>query len=743
MFQPKSSRLAAAISLGLGYGLSLPAPQALAAAAESASPGPVEVVVVTARKREESLEDVSAAISVIGGDALREGVISDVRDLQYSVPGLTVGETVGAMKITMRSLGNSSNARGEDSQVAFHVDGAVVSRPEAQGLALFDAQRVEVLKGPQGTLYGRNATAGAVNVVTNKPTQALDGYLNVTGGNYQFVNVEAALGGGITDRVAGRIAGVFMDRDGFSKNITTGNDLDDLHRWALRGQVDFQLADSVNWLVSGEYAKERDATGLFTYLTPLYVVNTEQFPPPPSQAPKGLGGLSDPNSRDGAGNIDPIMDRETYSVTSTLTWDINESLTLKDIANYRKLKFYLAQDLDLSSVVPAPGNTATVSIPLDEHQVSNELQLTYQSDKLLLIGGLYYWREVMEATTFVGATPTEGIWFIRDGESDGESWAGFFNATYSLTDMFGLRVGGRYTHDDRAIDSSQVLNGVLTVPRKSPTNPGYDERSNSQYTGEYGLDIHLADNTLLYLTYSQGYQQGAAIIMQINNPIADPTDVANYEIGFKYATPRNDFVFNIDVYSMDIKDLQRTQAIPQPNGTFATIVSNIDGLKTNGVELDTRWSPLDNLNLYLGVTYTDAEFKDFVNDDPLQFGTLLVQLKGNKPQLTPDWKGNIGGEYTFALPNGGGLALGANMSVVTKQFLDEFDRAPMVADGYQMYDARLTYQPNSQHWSVMLWGKNLSDEKEIFDASFSANGRVTSKRFVDPRTYGISFNLKL
>ena len=179
---------------------------------------------MTARKREESLQDVSASISVIGGDLLREGMIKDVRDLQYSVPGLTVGETVGAMKITMRSLGNASNTRGEDSQIAFHVDGAVVSRPESQGLALFDVERVEVLKGPQGTLYGRNATGGAINVVTNKPTESLDGYLNLTAGNYNLINIDAAVGGAISDTVLGRLAVSTIDRDGFAKNITTNND---------------------------------------------------------------------------------------------------------------------------------------------------------------------------------------------------------------------------------------------------------------------------------------------------------------------------------------------------------------------------------------------------------------------------------------------------------------------------------------------------------------------------------------
>jgi iron complex outermembrane receptor protein len=176
---------------------------------------------------------------------------------------------------------------------------------------------------------------------------------------------------------------------------------------------------------------------------------------------------------------------------------------------------------------------------------------------------------------------------------------------------------------------------------------------------------------------------------------------------------------------------------------FVTIITNIDGMKTKGVEFDARWAPLDQFYLYAGAAYTDAEFKDFVNDDPLQFGIELVQLKGNTPQLTPDWKGNVGGQYTFPMPNGADLALGANISFTSKQYIDEFNREPMVVDSYTLYDAHLTYSPDSGRWSATLWGKNLSDEKEIFDASFSATGLVTSKRFIDPRTFGVSVNLKL
>ncbi|HET9692851.1 MAG TPA: TonB-dependent receptor, partial [Steroidobacteraceae bacterium] len=549
-----------ALAVGLALGTSIFAVLPANAQQAAAEPAALEEIVVTARKREESLTDVSAALAVVGADDLARHQLNDVEDLQLLVPTVTVGETVGAMKVTMRGLGNVSNTRGEDSMVAFYVDGAVVSRPESQGLSLFDLERVEVLRGPQGTLYGRNATGGTINAITAKPTDTFEGYLTLTGGNYDLIKVDAALSGPFTDRIRGRLAVTSTDRAGYGENITTNNDIDDDHRWAARGHLEFDVRDDMSLLLSAEYGKQDDASGLFTYWTPLYVIEPPEAPP--TQAPKGEGGFSNPNSRDGAGNIDPQMERETTSLTATYTWTLSDTLTLKDILNYRKLDFYLAQDLDLSTVIPPPNTTATVQIPLSEDQFSNELQLSYASDRLDLIAGLYWFKEDMEGVTYVGEQPNKAVWFWRAGESTAESWAGFFNANFRFNDAFAARIGGRYNHDDREIDSWQWVLGTITVPPKSPTNPGYDQRTDEEYTGEYGLDWHITDTSMLYLTYSQGYQQGAGVIMQVTNPIIDPTTVDNYEVGFKYSSADRRLALELVGYDMKAKDLQRTQAVP-------------------------------------------------------------------------------------------------------------------------------------------------------------------------------------
>jgi iron complex outermembrane receptor protein len=735
MTSSNRSSLALAVSLALGTGTV--APQLLAAPATADAPAPgLEEVVVTARKREESLRDVSAAISVVGGDQLRNGVINDVRDLQNIAPEITVGEVVGLMKITMRGLGNTSNARGEDAEVAFYVDGAVVARQEAQSMAMFDLDRVEVLRGPQGTLYGRNSTGGTLNLITKRPTRNLDGYVNLTSGNYNLMKLDAAIGGPLTDNILGRFAVESINRSGYGTNVSTGNEIDDDHRWAARGQLQFDVSDSANLLVSAEYGREKDASGLFTYYSPLYVVNTTAFPPPANGGAKGVGGFSAPDSRNGAGNIDPEFERETRAVTGTFTWDINSSLTLKDIVAWRDLHYFLAQDLDLSAVVPTPlTSTATVSIPMYDRQLSNELQLSYTGDRLSLIGGLYWFSETLSGTTFVGQTPTQGVWFARAGTSDGDSYAAFFNANFKIFDPLTLRVGGRYNRDKRSIENTQTISGVTTIPAIANTS-----RTDNKYTGEYGLDFHLTDRAMLYYTFSQGYRQGAAVIMQTTNPIIDPTTVDNNEVGFKFDTAGGVFGVDLAVYKMKIKNLQRTQAVPQSNGGFLTIINNINGMEVKGVELNSRWKPAQSFLLSGGVAYTDAKFLDYQTDDPLQFGNLLQQLAGNTPQLTSKWKGNLAAEYSIPLSNGKEVVIGANGSYVGKQYFDEFNRAPLVGDDYTQWGANLAYQPTARDWSVSLWGKNLGNDKQFADMTFSALGGVISKKFINPRTYGASIN---
>jgi iron complex outermembrane receptor protein len=703
-------------------------PAGAAKAQEGASPlqpeeaaRPIDEIIVTARKREETLQDTSMALSVVDDTLLERKQINDVTGLQGVVPTVTIGETVGLLKINVRGLGNSTNTRSEDSDVVLHVDGAVVSRMEAQAMAFFDLERVEVLRGPQGTLYGRNSTGGTINLVTKKPTDFLEGYASATLGNYNLIKMDAAVSGPITDTIDARLALTSTNRGGFGKNIQTDNDIEDQKRYAGRLHVRFRPSDRIELLVTGEYAKQDDASGFFGFLAPL-------FPFDPTFVPRGAGGFSDPDSRDVASNFDPQLERETWSLTGNLGIELNDNLKLRNIINYRELDFFIAQDLDTSTV-----STPTyVSIPLHDEQFSEELQLVYESDRLNAIAGMFYFKETFGGTTNIGTGPNTGVYFVLNGRSKTEAIAPFFNVSYDLSDAFTLRVGGRYNSEKRSIVNDTVLNGNRITTDNDISD---DERRISAYTGEYGIDWNISDNAMVYYTFSQGFRSGAALIFQSNSPIIDPTKVKNHEIGLKFESPDRRFYANVAAFTADIKNLQRTQA-SLVNGLLNTRVNNVNSLETKGVEVDLGWSPVENLNLRGSAAWLKAEFQDFVTDDPIIPGTMEQQVAGNTTSQAPEWKWSAGADYTIPFANGSRLTVSGDVSYQSKVFFDEFNRAPFVEDDYALVDASMTYYFANDKLSASIWGKNLTGQDRFADVSFSAFGQVLSKQWIPPRTYG-------
>lgn len=727
-------------NLALASALALATTAAQAQEASSAVPEgdtlePVNDIVVTARKREESLQDTSIALSVVDDKLLERKQISDVTALQGVVPTITIGETVGLLKINVRGLGNSTNTRSEDSDVVLHVDGAVVSRMEAQAMAFFDLERVEVLRGPQGTLYGRNSTGGTINLVTRKPTKTFEGYASATLGNYNLIKMDTAVSGPITDTISARLALTATDRGGYGKNIQTGNDIEDQKRYAGRLHVLFKPSDRVEFLLTGEYAKQDDASGFFGFLAPL-------FPFDPAYVPRGAGGFSDPNSRDVASNFDPQLERETWSITGNLSVELTDNLKLRNIINYRELDFFLAQDLDTSTVA----TPTYVSIPLHDEQFSEELQFIYESDRLNALAGLFYFKETFGGTTNIGTGPNTGVYFILSGRSKTEAIAPFFNVAYDLSDAFTLRVGGRYNSEKRSIVNDTIFNGVRTTTDNDISD---DERRISAYTGEYGIDWNISDNAMVYYTFSQGFRSGAALIFQSNSPIIDPTRVENHEIGLKFESRDRKFYANIAAFMADIKNLQRTQA-SLVDGLLNTRVNNVNSLETKGVEADLGWSPIRDLNLRASVAWLQAEFQDFTSSDPIKripnpaFPPTLPthlpsppqQVAGNTTSQAPEWKWSVGADYTIPFDNGSKLTLAGDVSYQSKVFFDEFNRAPFVEDSYALIDASLTYYFADEKLSASIWGKNLTGQDRFADVSFSAFGQVLSKQWIPPRTYG-------
>ena len=505
-------------------------------AATAASAQEIQEIIVTAQKREQSLQDVSAAVTAIGADRLQSAQIDTIEDMQLIVPSITFGNDFNMAKLFIRGVGANTSTTGSETGVALHVDGAVVARAEAQRTSLFDLERVEVLRGPQGSLYGRNAVGGSINLITAKPTVEPEGYVRLTIGNYEAIGAEGALGGPITDRILGRFAVKADQRGGFGRNPVTGSEIDDLNRRMARLHLNFLLSDSVDLLLTGEYFSQDDASSALKF-------RRETYPDVPRLQALGISGYAaDP--RDLASEADPRNETETYSVTSTLRWQINDTFSLTNITNYRDFFSYIVQDLDVSAVVNSlatNGQSTTVQRrDVNSHQASTEFQLNFTRDRLNGVFGLFYFRENQRPVDTIGLTPVFGqasnldvlaeagvdLEFAHDmcstfrfvgrgiaGQTpvpkraciktdlDTDVWAVFGQAVYTFgaQEEFSVKVGGRYSHEERSSENPAVLIArgglgpvvVFTSEPFTPETPDgtHVERDFSDFTPEVGLEM--------------------------------------------------------------------------------------------------------------------------------------------------------------------------------------------------------------------------------------------------------------
>jgi len=368
----------------------------------------LEEVMVTAQKREQSLQDVSAAVSAVNMERLQSAQINNLEDLQAIVPSITLGNDFNMAKIFIRGVGANTSTTGSETGVAVHVDGAVIARAEAQLTSLFDLERIEVLRGPQGSLYGRNAVGGSINMVTAKPTADLEGYGRITLGDYNLVDAEGAISGPITDKLLGRLAFKTEDRNGFGVNPVTGNDVDDLKRKMFRAQVKYNYSDDFDVLLSGEYYTQDDASRALKY-------RAQAFPTVARLASGGVQGggpsfATDP--RDIASEVDPATYTETWAITGTINWHLNDNINLVNITNYRNFEGFITQDLDLAAVQNSAAttgfNTTVQRRDVNSRQYSTEFQFHYDNDWMNDVLGFFYFNERQRPVDTVGLGPILG-----------------------------------------------------------------------------------------------------------------------------------------------------------------------------------------------------------------------------------------------------------------------------------------------------------------------------------------------
>ena len=587
---------ASAMSANMMFAATAYAQQAAPAAEDEATNG-LQDIIVTAEKRNSSAQRTPVAIIALSGDALAQAQVRTLTDMQQLVPAFKMGENDGYAQLTIRGIGSSGFLPTSEGAVAVNMNDVYVSRPIAQLAGMFDVSSIEVLKGPQGTLYGRNATAGSVNMTTTRPTNDLSGYARVSVGNYRAVNVEAAVGGALVeDKVLVRVAS-FMDKhSGYGKNLVTGNGIADKDAWGVRGTLVVKPTETLTGTLIYEHYKQDDRGAALHYFgaTGLTGLPGALGAPPLFQV---LGGYAASDLQDIAAPRDPKFRLRIDAITGILEWNLG-AVSLKSITGYRDQNSLTITPLGAGSNVDSffiAGEPA--------NQFSQEFQLNYTSDRLKATAGLYYFREKDASipgsspfprsvlNRFFGipddGTPDYLVDFVEVGGTiKTRAKAAFAQATYELLDNLSLTAGIRVSKESK---EAFLINGFsLTLPyianspftNDTPLPPvTYEPKvSFKSTTPKFGIQYQLNSKTMLYASYSKGFKSGGYDISTIA-PAYEPEKLTAYEVGIKTTSANNMLRFNAAGFWYDYTNLQVAQVVGS-----SIITTNAATARVYGVE---------------------------------------------------------------------------------------------------------------------------------------------------------------
>lgn len=699
----------------------------------------VQEIIVTAQKRSENLQDVPIAVAAITAETATALGVQDTTDLQFTTPGLVMHRSGYSMAPILRGISTQGGGSAQvESPIAVYIDGVYQVAPSAGVFSLNNIDRIEVLKGPQGTLFGRNAVGGVISVVTADPSPTPE--VRVTAGYGNYDTYEASFYGtaGLTDGVAVDLSASWTKRyDGFGEHVAApgqvnpdeGKDTYLMDSLAVRNKWLFTPGDTTRIVVAFDYFKGEDARGTARSLLPGTYAAQNIIP-----NDVGLvGSIWDLRSD----QYKQTAWYKNYGGAITLDQELG-GVNLRSITAYRRTYVNVSGDQD--SVERPVFNAFS---PTTTRQFSEELQLTSSdSSRIKWIIGAYYLHVDYKLYSFYtgslfGGTGDE-TWRLQPTFPTTTSVAGFGEVTIPLDadERTKVTAGIRYTSDKQVMEGycvNQAGASCYIVDRKSTTfsDPSWRVAINHEFTPDL----------MAYISYNRGFQSGYYSATSPADPPVRPMTLDAYEIGFKSQLLDNRLRLNAAAFYYDAKDIQLQ--VFSPTGTSLLLLNAASG-EAKGFDLDVEAVPVDNLTLRVGVGYIDAEYKDFPNAPvatPNPFGvggasTTRMDVSGTDFVYTPDWTFNASILYT--IPTSFGDITPAVNYYNQSSHLPYFDSFKQ--PGYDLWNASLAWTSPDDRWSVRFWGKNLGNEK--YYNHISIGGRRVGGSPGDPRTYGVTLGMK-
>lgn len=696
-------------------------------------------IIVTATKRATDLQDTPLAITAIGGNVLAARGIDDVSNLQSYVPNLRVGQEQDGFKLTLRGIGIQGTSSITDNGVAFYQDNFYLSRPAGGSAVFYDINRVEVLRGPQGTLYGRNATGGVVNVIANEPEMRdFAGEIGATYGSRDLFEMRGWLNVPIGDNAAARVSAVYSQEDGYVENLSGKNLYGSDGDFTVRGQFKLGDPDTVEVLLYGLYS-ELNGTG-----TANQFIYRNIGGPPPTQAllatlPPVTG---DPLVTDiDAPAFNDVDSRLLFARVRKEFGGVEAFLQVGKMWQDTNLQ----QDFDGS-----PVDVSIFNKDQDNKALSAEARLTSTTEgPLSWILGAYYFDEetyIFRRVRLKGLTPGGIITlpdFLLDEFGNSSTIAGFASATYAFTEAFRLIGGLRYTHDSK--DGSKITRGNFgqPFPPDLPNPAAPSDVEFDKVTWKVGLEYDINPDVLLYGSVSTGYKAGGFNLTSDGRPY-EPEDITAYELGLKSDLLDGRARVNVDAFYYDYTDLQLTTLGVASDGvTPGQFTTNAAASTIWGVEFDTQWELVADLVLSAGYAYIDATFDEYVNRDPLAGPGPLQDLSGNRLPFVSEHTVNLGLQYQ-AYIGGGRLTAAINTAFHSDFFLREFNDPAIDRVGSNTKtDITVSYRFDDPGLRLTVYATNLEDNVERNNIYLTPGfiGVSPTTAYTKPRTIGFRADL--
>ncbi|MCP5195151.1 MAG: TonB-dependent receptor [Pseudomonadales bacterium] len=699
----------------------------------------LEEVIVTATKRESNLQDVAVAVTALGADLLQSAQINNADELTFVVPSLNMqrGDNPRSSSFAIRGIGTQSFSAAVEPSVSTMLDGVVMGQSGQAFMQLLDVERVEVLRGPQGTLFGKNSTGGVVHIITKNPSEEPTAELMGTAISEDEYRGGLTLSGPITDTVGYRLSAVGSTIEDFTDNAYDGGELNGSDDWSVRGKLRWFPAENVELKWASDYSDmSNNASAAPIRSLEPFGGNEEQV-----QAILDSIGPVQPGKKNEDVNINnnPFTNMDSWGHSLEANWDVGE-LLLTSISAYREFSVDGFVDVDSQ-----PTNVLGLEQygKSDQDQFTQELRLLSPGDApLTYVAGLFYYEQTVKRNfrrnfEIIAGSPGQGV---ADFQVNTTNWAAFGEATWHFNEAWRLIVGARYTEDELDFSFERTLTGpqVGLPPPVAPTPGDTDENNLSP---KVVVQWDYSDEGMTYLSYTEGYK-GPAFDMAfgvdpVDLPRVDPETSKSWELGVKATLFDGRLRLNTAAFHSVYKDFQAQSfydpdGIPpecpedQPNcnvgddpGGFLLI--NAGEVTTQGVEVDFLAQVTDKLRLTGGVAYVDAGIDDypagecsggqvFRGENGCSRTNSLQDLSGGDLPFSPKWKGNLAASYTVPLEGSFDMVFKSMVRAQDEIQYSLSQDVNTIENGYAIYDASVVLQDHSDRWTATVFVKNIADK---------------------------------